>query len=105
MITIYQLPKEVRFNPVLDWTKHLIFGVCGVNKLEVEREEKFGGSITFENYNELETAYTEGKLHPQDLKKAVAESLIKILEPARKHFKSSKNKKLLEEIEKVTVTR
>jgi tyrosyl-tRNA synthetase (EC 6.1.1.1) len=31
--------------------------------------EKFGGNVSFSNYNELETAFVENKLHPGDLKR------------------------------------
>jgi len=35
---------------------------------------------------ELKALYLKGEIHPLDLKATVAESLIKMLEPARKHF-------------------
>lgn len=74
-------PKEVVDNVVLQISEYLIFPKKG--KIEIKRKEKFGGNITFNSYNELERYYLDGKLHPQDLKNAVAEALIEILEPMR----------------------
>ncbi len=91
---------EVAYNPILDWTKYLIF-YDPDSKLEIKRPEKFGGDITYTSYKELEKDYLEKKLHPMDLKMAVAEWLIQKLEPARKYFEDPKRKTALEEIEKL----
>lgn len=90
----------VEFNPILDWTKHLIF--YNPTSLTISRPEKWGGDITYSSYEELEKDYAEKKLHPQDLKMAVAEWLMKKLEPARKYFEDPERKAALEEIEKLT---
>lgn len=96
--------KTVQFNPVLDITKHIIFRET--KTLTIERPAKFGGPIEFQNYRELETAYAQGKLHPQDLKNTVAEQLIKILEPVRTYFKNNKEAaQCLNTVKKANVTR
>jgi len=95
---------EVRFNPVLDWAKNLLFREKSF-ELKVERPAKFGGNIKFESYQELEKVFMEKKLHPLDLKKAVASEITKLLEPARKHFEQPKIKRMKEEMEKLIVTR
>ncbi|MEM2918225.1 MAG: tyrosine--tRNA ligase [Candidatus Altiarchaeota archaeon] len=77
----YCPPKDVSSNVVLQICEYLIFPKKG--KIEIERKEKFGGDIFFNSYDELERYYLDGKLHPQDLKNAVAEALIEILEPMR----------------------
>lgn len=92
---------EVEFNPILDWSKHLIFYDEG-SSLTIKRDEKFGGDITYNSYTKLEEDYQNKKLHPQDLKAAVAEWLIEKLEPARIYFEDPKRKAALEEIEKLT---
>lgn len=94
----------VDFNPVLNWTKYIVF-MNENSKLTVKRPEKFGGDVIYKSYNELETDFAERKLHPLDLKKAVAEEIIKILEPAREHFKRPSIKKTVEEMKKLTITR
>jgi tyrosyl-tRNA synthetase len=96
--------KEIEFNPVLDWAKYLVF-MDKKSKLPVERPAKFGGNITFNSYEELVNDYSTGKLHPMDLKKAVAEKLIELLKPARDHFEKPKNKQMLEELDKLIITR
>ncbi|MDO8459818.1 MAG: tyrosine--tRNA ligase [Nanoarchaeota archaeon] len=98
------LEGEIEFNPILDWTKFLIFRNDKA-KLEVKRDEKFGGDITYNSYENVERDFKDKKLHPMDLKNAVAEELIKLLEPARKHFEQPKVKKMLEELEGMIITR
>lgn len=90
----------VELNPILDWVKYLIM-VNGLSFM-VNRKSEYGGDITYKNYEDLEKDYVEKKLHPQDLKMAVAEWLINKLEPARKYFEDPKRKKALEEIEGLT---
>jgi len=92
-------PKETEFNPIIDWTKHLIFPIQG--KLEIKREKKYGGDILYKEFSCLENDYQESKLYPEDLKNSVTEALIKILEPARKHFSQEKPKKMLQDLEKL----
>ncbi len=89
---------EVEFNPVLDWAKSLVFRNKS-SKLEVNRSEKFGGKIVYENYDNLEKDFLNKKLHPLDLKMAIAEEIAKLLEPARKHFAQPKVKDMLKELE------
>ena len=91
----------VEFNPVLDWVKHLIFYNEG-NQLTIKRDPKWGGELVYSSYEDLEKDYAEKKLHPMDLKVAVAEWLITKLEPARKYFEDPKRKAALEKIEQLT---
>jgi len=95
---------EAEFNPVLDWIKSIVF----MNKearLNVDRPEKYGGNKGYSSYAEVETDFMEGKLHPQDMKNAVAEKIVEILEPARTHFELPHVKKMKEEMEQLIVTR
>jgi tyrosyl-tRNA synthetase len=94
---------EIAFNPVLDWTKHLIFPIK--NKLQIERAQEHGGNKEYVKYGDLEFDFKGKQLHPVDLKQAVAKNLIAILEPAREHFAKGKNKELLASMLKLTVTR
>jgi tyrosyl-tRNA synthetase len=97
----YAPEGEVQFNPILDWTKHLIFYYPDTT-FTVKRDEKWGGDLNYSSYEDLEKDYAEKKLHPQDLKMAVAEWLINKLEPARKFFEDPGRRAALEEIEKLT---
>ncbi|MFH1256264.1 MAG: tyrosine--tRNA ligase [Candidatus Diapherotrites archaeon] len=74
----------VQGNPVLQVLKLVV--MPQLSELKVERAEKFGGPITFTSYEEAEKAFAEKKLHPMDLKAAVAQSLSEMLEPVRKVF-------------------
>ncbi len=91
---------EVEFNPILDWARKLIFSREDA-KLEIKRPEKFGGNVTYTSYEDLENDFKERKLHPLDLKDAVAEKLIEILAPAREHFEKPELKKILEEMDRI----
>ncbi len=93
---------EFSFNPILDWVKHLIF-YHEDSSLNIKRKPEHGEDITYGSYDDLSKDYLVKKLHPQDLKMAVAEWLIKKLEPARTYFEDPQRKLALEEIEKLTV--
>jgi len=95
---------EIEFNPLIDWAKYVIF-VSDKSKLEIKRPEKFGGNKIYESFKELEKDFVERKLHPMDLKSAMAEKINEILEPARKHFAQPKIKKMKEEMDKLLITR
>ena len=66
--------------------------------MNVERPEKFGGNISYTDYNQLETDFAEKKLHPGDLKQTVGNYLIKIISPIREKLNLSEE--LRETIEK-----
>ena len=96
--------KTVDFNPIIDICKHIIFREKPV--FSIERPAKFGGPIEFQSFSELEMAYAEGRLHPQDLKNGVSEELASILEPVRSYFENKREaRECLEAIRKVKTTR
>ncbi len=96
--------KDTEFNPVLDWAKCLVFREKEA-VLEVKRPTKFGGDKTYDSYASLEKDFAAGALHPLDLKKGVAASLVELLAPCREHFASGKQAEMLAEMETLTVTR
>ncbi|NIU83180.1 MAG: tyrosine--tRNA ligase, partial [Candidatus Thorarchaeota archaeon] len=97
----YCPPKQVEGNPVLELAKYVIFSERG--SLDIQRPSKYGGSETYETYDETEKAYLEGKIHPLDLKKGVAEALAKILKPVREHF--HRNPQTLKKMMEIEITR
>ncbi len=99
------LEGEVEYNPILDWCKYIVFGIGNDAKINIERPEKFGGNVSYDSYAALEKDFAEKKLHPMDLKKAVAEKIIEILKPATEHLAQPKIMKLKAEMEKLIVTR
>lgn len=76
----------VENNPVLEIAKYISFHES--DEFVIDRSQKFGGPLTFTEYSQLENIYREKKLHPADLKIAVANSINRIIEPIRNHFKS-----------------
>ena len=92
---------EVKYNPILDWVKSLIFYAEGAS-LMIKRDSKWGGEVTYTLYEDLEKDYADKKLHPQDLKTAVADWLVEKLKPARDYFEDPQRKAALAEIEKLT---
>lgn len=92
-------PGEVKYNPILDWIKHILF-LGGEGNIFIARAPQHGGDITAHS-EELPQLYAEGMIHPEDLKHAVAERLIEMLEPARNHFASGAPKEMLEDLEEL----
>lgn len=80
--------RQADGNPVLDFAKQVVFHERA--SLDVERPEKYGGPVSFGSYDDLQAAYVSGKLHPTDLKKAVASGLDSVVSPVREHFRGSK---------------
>ena len=96
--------KQAQDNPILEYCKYIVFERCSL--LTIERPAKFGGTVTFSSYHELEQAYLSGALHPLDLKEAAAKSINALLEPVRQHFENNKTaKKLKELVDSYQVTR
>ncbi len=76
-------------NSVLAFLKHVVM-VLKEDKREeltIKRPVKFGGDISYKTYAELEKDFVAEKLHPQDLKNALAEEINKLLYPIREGMK------------------
>ncbi|XP_044512362.1 tyrosine--tRNA ligase 1, cytoplasmic [Mangifera indica] len=100
----YCPPKIVEGNPCLEYIKYIIFP--WFNEFQVERSTANGGDKTFKSFEELVVDYEEEKLHPADLKPALAKALNKILQPVRDHFKNDANAQdLLKRVKSYRVTR
>ena len=77
--------KQIENNPLLQISKWIIFP--RIKSMKISRLDKFGGNLEIRNYEELERIYLQGKLHPMDLKGAIAGELEKIIAPIRKKIK------------------
>lgn len=96
--------KTITGNPILQYLEYIIFPKLG--SLDISRSESNGGDKTYQSYEELETDFGTGKLHPGDLKPAVAKAINKILQPVRDHFKNDPTaRKLLEQVKRYKTTR
>ncbi len=86
--------KQSNDNPIMDICEILLLR-DNDSVLKIERPQKFGGDVDL-SLSELKSSFSEGKIHPVDLKNAVAENLSKILEPSRKYFE--KNEAYLKQV-------
>lgn len=103
MIRAFCPPRVTENNPVLEYARYVVFRKFDV--LKIQRPAKYGGDLEVENYEELEKLYKEGKIHPLDLKNAVAEALDELIRPIREHFeRDRKAKKLFEAVKSSEAT-
>jgi len=84
----------IQDNPVLQLAKYIIFPVR--NTLKIERDKKYGGDLSYEDYQSLERDFVSQNLHPLDLKTAVSSELVKTFTKVRKFFE--KNNEQLQEL-------
>lgn len=96
-------PERDPENPILEIVNHLLMRE-GMRPFRMRTRN--GDEICFEKYFELDRAYTEGKVHPLDLKNSVAADLAKMLEPCRRHFETDKTAaRLLASVRSTETTR
>uniref|UniRef100_A0A7C3IM73 tyrosine--tRNA ligase n=1 Tax=Candidatus Methanomethylicus mesodigestus TaxID=1867258 RepID=A0A7C3IM73_9CREN len=76
-------PKIIEGNPVMEIAKYILMRD---KPLHISRPAKYGGDIEFATADELMGTYSEGKIHPLDLKNAVSEALAERLAPVREYF-------------------
>lgn len=83
-------------NGVMELLKYFIF-ILKKDKGEkfiVKRSKKYGGDLEYSSYEKIEKDFIEKKLHPLDLKNAVATEINKLLEK----FQNNKNLKKIHTI-------
>ena len=96
--------KTAKENPILEYCRYLVFEK--VKSLNIKRSEKFGGDLNIGSYKELEGLYSNGNLHPADLKTSVAAEINNLIEPIRKHFSTNaRARSLAEQVKSFEVTR
>ena len=94
-------PPSTENNPVLEIVRYIIF-----RKFDVFDVKTKNGEEKFSCYEDVEKAFLEQKIHPLDLKEAVAEKLCEIIKPIREYFeKNKKAKELYETVVKMQITR
>lgn len=84
----YCPPRTLEYNPVIEINRYIL-AARQPYRIRVERPQKYGGPLEFDNVEDLESAYARGELHPLDLKNAIADKLIELLAPIRKLVESS----------------
>ncbi|WP_255191174.1 tyrosine--tRNA ligase [Natronobeatus ordinarius] len=68
-------------NPVLELFEYHVFP--RFSEVLVERPEKYGGDLTYEEYEALATDLESGELHPADAKSTLAAYLDELIAPGR----------------------
>lgn len=81
----YSVDGKVEGNGLLAILKHILFHHLETQKkvLIINREEKFGGNIIYNNYEEVEKDFECQKLVSADLKNAISDQLIYLIIPLR----------------------
>lgn len=64
----------------------------------IERDEKFGGPLNYKSFSELRDDFKEKVIHPKDLKGAVGNAIVRLLEPIRKSFEENEEWKEVEKL-------
>lgn len=83
---------NVTDNGVLSFVKFVLFPLRSHNEntpsFVIKRSEKWGGNVTYTDYQSLEDDFRDKKIHPGDLKASVTESINDLLEPVREKWKN-----------------
>jgi tryptophanyl-tRNA synthetase len=79
-------PKNIEKNPLLDWAKHIIFPIT--KKMIIPENPKWNEpEIVFENYEELQQAFKEGKVQPKGLKDSMIKHINDLIKPIKQKLK------------------
>merc|ERR1711862_624473 len=98
----YYPEKQVHDNPCVAYVRLLVFPAEG--RFHVRRSDEHGGDFIFDSPDDFEKAFLDGDVHPNDLKKNLADALNRMIEPVRRHFKTNAEaKQLLEKIQSYRV--
>ena len=101
----YCPPRIVEGNPVIDLNRYLFFTDSNFS-LPIKRTRKYGGDISIKSIERLTSFYSEGKLHPLDLKNSTIEVLNERLKPVRRYFAENEEaRNLYDFLSKRSVTR
>lgn len=72
---------EVEGNPVVEIYRYHVFP--RFDRVVVERAEEYGGDLEYTGYEEFESDFQSGELHPQDTKEALVDYLDRLIRPGR----------------------
>ena len=93
----YCLPMDIDDNSLMVITDKIIFPILHRlnEKFVINRKEKFGGPVTYDNIDDMKNDFKVDKLYPTDFKLGVLDMFDKILTPIRKTFEMEQNKNLV----------
>ncbi|CAN6628098.1 tyrosine--tRNA ligase, cytoplasmic [Trichomonascus vanleenenianus] len=96
----FAAPGEVEGNGLIAMIEYVFFPITAVNGKEpvfhINRDEKYGGPITYHNIDDLKADYAAQKLFPVDLKLGVTDALNELLEPIRQALLNDEEFKAIE---------
>lgn len=96
--------KQVKDNLLVSMIRRLVFPMDG--QFEVQRDAENGGNCIFYSPDEFEKAYSDGDVHPADLKHGLASAVNRMLAPVRHHFTTDlKAARLVEMVRRNRVAR
>jgi len=100
----HSIDQKIEDNPVLEYFKYIIFE--RYKEILIERPEKFGGNLSYNSYEKLESDFSLGKVKSIDIKVSASKYINELIEPTRKHFENNKRaKELLEKVKSFQITR
>ncbi|WP_336359749.1 tyrosine--tRNA ligase [Haladaptatus sp. ZSTT2] len=84
---------EVEENGVLEYLRFLVFPILEERgePFVIDRPEKYGGDIVYDDYDDLEADFVAEDLHPLDLKKATGAYISDIIDPIRERFAAQRD--------------
>lgn len=93
----YCLPGDIEDNCLLDILAKVVFPILEYKgeQFVIERNEKFGGNIQYDNSSHVKSDFANETLHPGDLKLGMICTINKILDPIRSTFSTKEMKTLL----------
>jgi tyrosyl-tRNA synthetase len=80
----YCPPAIIEGNPLLEYFRVLVFP--RTTAFVLRRDSKYGGDREINTYDQLESLYKKGEIHPQDLKANLARFLAEELSGVREYF-------------------
>lgn len=83
--------------PLFEFIKNVVFPICKLQNtiLIINRDEKYGGIMKYNTYDELVNDFTQDIICPPDIKLCVSDFLIQLLEPIRIYFEKDEMKELI----------
>ena len=95
--SVYCLEGDITFNPLMELVEMVIFPMTShlQQTFIINRAEKYGGPLTYNDYESLKEDFITKKIHPQDLKFGVFEYLNNFIDPIRQHFSQDDQKNLV----------
>ena len=81
--------KDEGANAVGRQTPFALEGAPEGTLFSINRPEKYGGALHYQAFADLKRDFEEKKVHPGDLKAAVGDAIVQLLEPVQKMFGES----------------